>query len=167
VKNRDRRCGGEDVGCDVSALRSHCRTDILRGQGRNLDVYKGSLGQIEPDDTVKTTRSESKSLTDVLQKKITVDITLQCDLLDSMSNRHAGTYEYGHLAYLGQCQAQPKYIPLLSGSRPTILTRIQCPEGMQVRLGVNSRAPERGRSYPSVFAGFVCYAYGYSMTEEN
>jgi hypothetical protein len=30
VKKRERRCGGEDVGWDVSALRSHWRTDILR-----------------------------------------------------------------------------------------------------------------------------------------
>ena len=29
VKNRVRRCGGDDVGCEVSAFRSHCITDIL------------------------------------------------------------------------------------------------------------------------------------------
>jgi hypothetical protein len=29
VKKRVRRWGGEDVGWDVSAFRSHCNTDIL------------------------------------------------------------------------------------------------------------------------------------------
>jgi len=30
VKKRVRRCGGDDVGCEVSAFRSHCMTEILR-----------------------------------------------------------------------------------------------------------------------------------------
>jgi hypothetical protein len=29
VKKRVRRCGGDDVGCEVSAFRSHCSTEIL------------------------------------------------------------------------------------------------------------------------------------------
>lgn len=29
VKKRVRRCGGDDVGCEVSAFRSHCSTEML------------------------------------------------------------------------------------------------------------------------------------------
>jgi hypothetical protein len=31
VKKRFKRWGGEDVGCDVSALSNHCSTEMLKG----------------------------------------------------------------------------------------------------------------------------------------
>jgi hypothetical protein len=49
VKKRVRRCGGEDVGCEVSAFRSHCSTEILcacsgYAQRRRIEEKKVRFG---------------------------------------------------------------------------------------------------------------------------
>lgn len=71
VKKRLRRWGGEDVGWDVSALSSHCKTDILRMVKRLHPSGRAAV----PYCTVETSGSETKALTDVLQEQIPIDLS--------------------------------------------------------------------------------------------
>jgi hypothetical protein len=84
VKKRVRRCGGDDVGCEVSAFRSHCSTEILCAMhARSADfeekvsvrfgrragkrVY-GMCCLHAPDRAVEASGSEAKTLSDVLEE---------------------------------------------------------------------------------------------------
>ena len=47
MKKRVRRCGGDDVGCEVSAFRSHCSTEILCAMhARNADFEEKVVSQV-------------------------------------------------------------------------------------------------------------------------
>ena len=72
MKKRVSRCGGEDVGCDVSALSSHCNTEMLRVV---LSAVAGQYGKLclVPDGTVKTSWSKAEALADVLQEQVAFD----------------------------------------------------------------------------------------------
>lgn len=64
MKNRVRRCGGDDVGWEVSALRSHWMTEILLDM--SLGMQRSEENIDAPYCAVEASWAEPKSLAYVL-----------------------------------------------------------------------------------------------------
>lgn len=68
VKKRARRCGGDEVACDVGAVRSHWITDILGKVDRLAQEKRWGWGLNKPNGAVEAARAESEALPNVLKK---------------------------------------------------------------------------------------------------
>ena len=82
MKKRVRRWGGEDVGCEVSAFRSHWRTEMLWFAVSERYMHVGGSIRGVPYCTVETTRAEPEALTNILKEEISFDFSFQSNLFN-------------------------------------------------------------------------------------
>ena len=154
VKNRESRCGGEDVGCEVSAFNNHCKTDMLvKGQQAHaINIFMvyliapSKLPGRKPNPCPMSCRNKSPSTS--LSKATSSNVPVRI----IKSRTSDPTYR----AYWVQCPHLSTHSLLRLGSLQKGPIRIRCLVRRQVLLEGGSKAQELDMSCRPGSVDFSC-----------